>query len=392
MKKRLIFLLAMLIFSTGCSNTVNTKPDATIQEENTATDITEKQSDDSADDANSETEQATDNKDNDNQNEQPFIDESSVGYSQIGSVESVECVYDDKALLLGSDGKGIYLAESGNTFDIYYQTFDGTEKKNIYHEDKYDFSYSNQMSDEGLVFVRYGEEISVMLLNPLGENKTLHEINGGGRFPEISLYGEWMFVSYTDESEGKSYLYKINMINEECDEIYNTDIEYQHFGEAIGDRIVFSGGTDEKIYFQVMHLENQYDEQCEDVKIYVYDNGKTEYVMTPEDICTAITGCNDRIFLMEYSTDNPNIPVGKIYDTDGKHLYTFSNLCSGDTVREYTVYGDNIIFWNNSELYIYNTKNDTAQITDIKGATSINVCNGEIIIANQNEIAIINLR
>lgn len=259
----------------------------------------------------------------------------------------------------GSDGIGVYYAVDDAGLNIFYQLLGNDTSELIYHADSFDFAYMDYVCDAGYIFIKNKDGINEIWLFEGGESRLLYTLYGT-RFPEVSFYENWMFVSYTEKDAGESFLIKLNMKDGTTEEIYRTKITYFEGGRATGDRIVFNGGTNERIYFQVMHLENQLDEECKNVKIYAHENGKVEFVMTPEDVCTQVTGVNNRIVLAEYATDDPLRKNGKIYKEDGDfEVFVLENVLPITTIRECRCY-DGLIMFNTLEMiYLYDTNTDT---------------------------------
>lgn len=269
----------------------------------------------------------------------------------------------ENSYYMSSDGAGVYFYthdDKNEDFSVYYQKFDSEELKLLYHEDKFDFACSFEMCDEGLVFVKNKDSVNEVFLLA-GDNAKLLYTLQGMRFPELSFYKEWMFVSYTESANETSFLVKVNVKDGSATELYRTQIKYADSGRATGDRIVFNGGTDERVYFQIMHLENQYDEECKDAKIYAYEAGKVELVLVPDDICQDVAGLNDRIILMEYSADDPNKECGKIYkegcDDEPWVIAGIQNY-NRRSILGIRFLGDLMLFNSLEKIYLYDTEAD----------------------------------
>ncbi len=274
-----------------------------------------------------------------------------------------EWVLKENSYYMSSDGAGVYFYahdEKNENFNVYYQEFGSEKLKLLYHEDKFDFACSFEMCDEGLIFVKNKDSVNEVFLLAADNAKLLYALQGM-RFPELSFYKEWMFVSYTESVNETSFLIKVNMKDGSATELYRTQIKYKDDGRATGDRIVFNGGTDERVYFQVIHLENQYDEECKDAKIYAYEVGKVELVLVPDDICQDVAGLNDRIILMEYSADDPNKECGKIYkegcDDEPSVIAGIQNY-NRRSILGIRFLGDLMLFNSLEKIYLYDTKTD----------------------------------
>lgn len=284
-------------------------------------------------------------------------------------IEEKKITFDDDYVYLLANDKGIYFfsrpdedapAEmKENKLRVWYKKYEQEEQTCVFEADNGHCLVASVMTDRGE---------AILKLNPgsytenwlLGENineaKMLFR-KDEMRLPEIAVYQDWIYVSYTLQKEGKSVLYKINLNDLSKETIYETSIVYDNnTGRATGERIVFSGGTEECLYFQILGLKNQYDEECEDRTLYKYQNGEISKVMNPNDILVNICGVNDKLLIAEYATDEPWLDTCSIIDTDTNEvLGVVEDVDPVKDIRKSVVYDNYILFTNYYNMYIYDT-------------------------------------
>ncbi len=276
------------------------------------------------------------------------------------NTESIKIEFEGNFMALNDKGVYYYLEDYKNDdkFRVWYKKYGQEQAECVFEAEPLNYLISNIMTDKGLVLEinpgSYTEEW--LLTEDISDTKMLFR-KDEMRLPEIAMYQEWLYVSYTLQKEGKSLLYKINLNDMSKEMIYETSIEYDEQGRANGERIVFSGGTEECLYFQILGLKNQYDEECDDRTLYKYQNGKIEEVMKPDDILVVMNGINDKLLIAEYATDEPWRDTCSIIDTSNNEVLGYvEGISPGSDIRKALVYDKYILFTNYYSMYIYDTE------------------------------------
>ncbi|MGN0160038.1 MAG: hypothetical protein ACI4AQ_01480 [Lachnospiraceae bacterium] len=283
------------------------------------------------------------------------------------TIDKKDFVFD--GYYLGSNQEGVFYYNNLEQFEVWYQEYGQEKAKCVFTAPKANYLVSSLMCDRGIILeINPGTYTEEWFLCDDTNNAKMLFRKDEMRLPEISVYKDWLYVSYTLQKAGKSVLYKINLDNMSSESIYETSIKYDNMGRANGERIVFSGGSEECLYFQILGLKDQYDEECTDITLYRYSDGKVEFVMNPDDILVTMTGVNNKLLTADYATDEPWRETCKIYDTDCNELLgVVEGITPGADIRKAVVYERYLLFTNYYNIYIYDTELNKLETMEVEG-------------------------
>lgn len=129
-----------------------------------------------------------------------------------------------------------------------------------------------------------------------------------------------------------------------------------------GDIIIYCGGLDRTIYYQVVSLDNEILELEGSAIVYGYSFSKQEMekVLSLKQKVQFITGDEERLYVSEYSFEDANVKTGKIYSISDNTIQSIPNIdpvfdirgCKRITKNEF-------VFYNIQNFYVTNTQNKT---------------------------------
>ncbi|MCM1467896.1 MAG: hypothetical protein NC086_07075 [Alistipes sp.] len=290
------------------------------------------------------------------------------------TTEEKAITFDEGHFFLLANDEGIYFASSpntanGNRLRVWYKKY-GQEEQTCVFEAGGNTYVAGVMTGRGEAVLELGAGYDTdyrILGETIDDAKRLFNKNISG-LVGITVYQDWIFVSYTLQEEGKSVLYKINLNDMSEEMIYETSIQYDSkTGRYDGEKIVYCGGTEECLYFQILGLKDQTNEECEDRRLYKYQNGEISLVMVPEDILVNISGVNGKLLIVEYASDEPWRDTCSIIDTDTNEvLGVLEGIEPAMEIRKSVVYEDYILFTNYYNMYIYDTVQNKLEMITVE--------------------------
>lgn len=266
-------------------------------------------------------------------------------------------------------------AQSGETF-IY------TGINNIAAVDLY-LHKDNVIVTEGAVLENGMMETVITEVSENGKARTVYK-NAGISMAYSCVCGNYLVVN-NDKADGgeiTSELIAIDMDTLKETPIYVTSYAMVENGTYKGQSIVYAGGNDLEVYFQVITMDNEYLESAKEVEIfeYCFDTNQVVEKINLDRKVLHLTGKNDFMILSEYEFDYPLISSGKIVKLEehgAKVIGDIEGVSSGKDINQSFVKGEDIYFCNTENLYVFNT--DFCKLELFQFNKAKNVCSKLIL-------------
>lgn len=163
---------------------------------------------------------------------------------------------------------------------------------------------------------------------------------------------------------GKSNLLRINPSTDMIDTIASASYRFSSDGKYTGQVVVYAGGTEEVIYYQLLEPNNEYLEECEKYYILKYSLQDDDILgkYTIDNKSMHITGTNHFLITSEYAYEYPIEDSGKVYSIQNNEIierYLIENIRSGVDIIDSTILSDDAIMFLTPQYgYIYSYSKD----------------------------------
>lgn len=214
---------------------------------------------------------------------------------------------------------------------------------------------------EGVVLEDGMLETVITEVSENGKIRTLYK-NAGISMAYSCVCGNYLVVN-NDKADGgaiTSELITIDMDTLKEMSIYKTSYSMVANGIYKGQSIVYAGGNDSEIYFQVITMDRESLEGAKKAEVFKYcfsANQVIEKINLDRKVLHLI-GKNNFIILSEYDLDYPLTSSGrivKIEEHDANVIGDIEGVSSGKDINKSFVKGEDIYFCNTETLYIFST-------------------------------------
>ncbi|MEA1975189.1 MAG: hypothetical protein U9N10_06470 [Bacillota bacterium] len=184
------------------------------------------------------------------------------------------------------------------------------------------------------------------------------------KMPYIYVKNETILINYTvKEAEVGKYttiLDEINFRTLESKRIASKSYVVNKNGLYTGEAIVYTGGSRDDTYYQVLTLDNEYLDSAKKIAVYHYNrkNEEMKNIGKLEKIALHITGNEDCILISEYNYKKPIKNSGKIFtDNLKKEIMTIKEVYSGNDINNSRVINNRYILFSTSKyIHVYDLK------------------------------------
>ena len=303
--------------------------------------------------------------------------------SQASKVKLADKIDPIKHFLIGFDNNYIYFGEFEDGFRIIPYNIEKEQlEEPVYENDEeVTISYSDIINNKIYICeVYFQNEISFQLkcIDYSGDEKTLleHEVN---KMPSINANDDYISINYSSEkgNQNTSFLDLIDIQTHEIRQIDQQQCTLSEEGLYKGTMIIYSGGVDEDIYYQIITLNDELLEEGGSTTIYKYssDSKGVKKVLELPEKCQYISGNSDFLIVSEYSYDLSNLETGIIYNLDNiNETIKIPDVSPGFDLRECKkLENGSIVLDNGINIYVLDTKSRNFYYTaynDLSGEKS----------------------
>lgn len=265
----------------------------------------------------------------------------------------------------GTAGDGFFYATSKEGFTLYYQVATETAEPEIIMTSDEAFMidmyvFDNKLIYEEALFGNDGIITNIYYAAPEG-SVTLLFSEVGSSMAYTGICGDFLLVSedkFLSDSIHESELFTIDLKKNTCVEIYSSTYTVGSDNLCQGESIVYAGGDNDNVFFQVITMDNEYMETAKDVHLYKYSMEQGEVVgqFPLEKKVLHIGGSENALIISEYDYFTPLTNSGKILtERNGKLkvIKEIDGIQSGDDIIKSYVKEKRIHFFNNQCYYLY---------------------------------------
>jgi hypothetical protein len=184
------------------------------------------------------------------------------------------------------------------------------------------------------------------------------------KMPYMYVKNDTILINYTvkEAEEGKytTILDEINFRTLESERIVSKSYVVNKNGLYTGEAIVYTGGSADDTYYQVLTLNNEYLDSAKKITVYHYNNknGELKNVGELEKIALHITGNEDYILISEYDYEKPIKNSGKIFTENlKKELMIIEEVYSGNDINSSRVINNRYLLFSTPKyIHVYDLK------------------------------------
>lgn len=178
------------------------------------------------------------------------------------------------------------------------------------------------------------------------------------KIPSLYLTDDNLFINFEKNIEGihNSLLVQYDLNQNIAKEVDKRQYTMNNDGTCEGRTIIYSGGHDDLLYYQLIHMDNETIERAEKtelIKFSLYKNRIVEKYPLKNKVLH-VNGTSDFIILSEYDYFKPVYNSGKIYSVVEDRLIEvgyFENVESGRDIMNSRIKGEGVIMFTTADSY-----------------------------------------
>ncbi|MCR1898491.1 hypothetical protein NSA47_05735 [Irregularibacter muris] len=204
--------------------------------------------------------------------------------------------------------------------------------------------------------------ISYIVLVDKQKNVHRYPLGTMNKIPYVYQVDNLLLINYEsgEKNQINSYLSYFDMDTNRLDSITEEQYKINSSGTVTGNYILFAGGMENSIYYQVVEYNNEDIEK--DGKSYLYkidrDNKESiKKITTLNEKLIFISGDENSLITSDYMYEAPFYDSGKLYvKNKNKWLKTtIPHITAGRDIIGVEKIGDNVLLiYNNESYYLYN--------------------------------------
>lgn len=206
---------------------------------------------------------------------------------------------------------------------------------------------------------------SYVILVDRNKNVSRHYIGSFDKIPYVQQIENGLLINteYREENEVNTSLFYLNLNNFKRDLIIKEQYKENSSENITGSYVLYGGGMDNTIYYQVVEYNEE--ELERDGKSYIYKvnkNNLDEHIKVTEleEKLLFLSGDEDSLITSDYIYDPPFYDSGKLF-IKGKDNWTYTtipNVTAGNNIIGSEKIDDSVLLiYNNQSYYLYDYKN-----------------------------------
>lgn len=273
-------------------------------------------------------------------------------------------------------------SKKNNTISSY--NFQNDIVNDIYKSSKDTVFISTCTTDLGIVILECiyhenGLKFRINFLNTINQDYNYTNIYNGqsNKIPYMYVANETIFINYDINNISK--LEAINLVTLESMIIDTKEFSVIN-GQYSGSVIMYCGGNDSVIYYQILNPNNELLEQTSSIKIVKYSLDENKFIseFDANSIALHITGSSKYLLTSEYNYDYPIDNSGLIFKMNTPEKYdkfiTIPFIKSGRDITNSKILNDSLILFSNPEYYYcYDLDNDNYIVRKISNTRASNL-------------------
>ena len=179
--------------------------------------------------------------------------------------------------------------------------------------------------------------------------------NNSIKMPYLYVTKKGLLINF--ETTTSSELIYVNLTDNISQSIYSTSFNKTKNGEYTGDIIVYAGGNESTVFFQLMKANKESLEQIHNIDIIEYSINENRVINTfnINRSNLHLTGTQNYLMLSEYAYDRPIMNSGTVYELGNNYLIkrlTIPDIRSGaDIIDSFIVNENTIVFQTSKKCY-----------------------------------------